>query len=571
MGTNLDQATQTLHIGLARKWRPQTFDDLVGQAHITRTLANAIKTGRISQGYLFTGTRGVGKTSSARIFAKAIRCEFSKTPGIPCNQCQDCIEISEGRSINVLEIDGASNNGVDAIREIRENAKYLPSSGRHKIYIVDEVHMLTTAAFNALLKTLEEPPPHLVFIFATTDPQKIPATVLSRCQRFDFKRVSLKDLSERLRFICASERIAIDDGSLSLLAREAEGSVRDGISLLDQVAAMATNNAINPEVIAQALGLIDKATLLEALTCLVTGNALGVLEAVGKIHIHGFDLKQFGRELLRSLRMIMVVQLLSEKKVPIQASLLEVSDVDLADFKSLIGQRSHEELDLMFSLLNHGLEDVARSSIPKTVLDVLLIRICAATRYSILSQIKSADDIPSREPVRISHSPAPSTILSQPQTQPQQQQRQSAPQSPSASIALDSSDFWPKLVAFVKSQKPLLGTILENISFQSVTRTDGLITLLLGYSKEQSFYKEQLQMPAYTDLLLPLLKNFLGCAVRLDYKEVSFGKSIEMVEKEKTLQNLKRRQQAILESEAMRAAHEVLGGRLEKLEIRDRS
>ncbi len=222
------------YLAIARKWRPNKFEDLVGQGHVVQTLTNAITLGRVSHAYLFSGARGIGKTSVARIFAKALRCLNAKS-GMPCNQCQECQAITESRSVDVVEIDGASNNGVEAVRGIRENVAYSASSGHYKIYIIDEVHMLSLSAFNALLKTLEEPPSHVIFIFATTEVQKIPLTILSRCQRFEFRRLTQSQIVERLKYILAAEGVTVSDGGLMTIASHADGSLRDALSLLDQV------------------------------------------------------------------------------------------------------------------------------------------------------------------------------------------------------------------------------------------------------------------------------------------------------------------------------------------------
>src|SRR5690242_7751839 len=249
------------YLVLARKWRPQTFHDMTGQEHVVRTIANAIKADRVAHAYLFCGPRGVGKTTAARLLAKALNCEKGPTAD-PCGVCQACTEIAAGTSVDVAEIDDASNNGVENVREIRENAKYQPQRDRHKIYIIDEVHMLSSAAFNALLKTLEEPPGHVKFIFATTEPHKLPDTILSRCQRHNFRRIPAKRMLERLQEICKAEGAALSDRSLSMVVRQAEGGMRDALSLLDQILSACGPSATDEEV-AEAIGAIDRLVVQE--------------------------------------------------------------------------------------------------------------------------------------------------------------------------------------------------------------------------------------------------------------------------------------------------------------------
>ena len=261
------------YLVVARKWRPQSFEDIAGQAHITRTLQNAIRTDRIAHAYLFTGVRGVGKTTAARILAKALNCE--KGPAAtPCNQCSICAEITSGNCFDVLEIDGASNRGIDEVRQIIENVRYQPAKCRFKIYIIDEVHQVTKDAFNALLKTLEEPPPSVKFILATTEPHRLPETILSRCQRYDFRRIALREIVERLGEIAKSEGLAITEGALVLLAREADGSMRDAQSLLEQVLASAgPSSPVEERSLQEMLGLAERRALYELSSAVIEGHA----------------------------------------------------------------------------------------------------------------------------------------------------------------------------------------------------------------------------------------------------------------------------------------------------------
>src|SRR5690242_12998286 len=278
------------YLVLARKWRPQTFHDMTGQEHVVRTIANAIKADRVAHAYLFCGPRGVGKTTAARLLAKALNCEKGPTAD-PCGVCQACTEIAAGTSVDVAEIDDASNNGVENVREIRENAKYLPQRDRHKIYIIDEVHMLTSAAFNALLKTLEEPPGHVKFIFATTEAHKLPDTILSRCQRHNFRRIPAAVMLQRLKDICAAEAAKISDASLALVVRQSDGGMRDALSLLDQILSACGAEA-SDEAVADALGAIDRTVVQDLTEALVRSDARRVLERVEEVFNRGVDLKR---------------------------------------------------------------------------------------------------------------------------------------------------------------------------------------------------------------------------------------------------------------------------------------
>ncbi|MDI6765504.1 MAG: DNA polymerase III subunit gamma/tau, partial [Bacteroidota bacterium] len=288
----------------ARKWRPMVFEDIIGQSHITITLRNAIATNRLSHAYIFSGPRGVGKTTTARILAKAINCVNPNNLN-PDNECDLCKEITEGRSVNVFEIDGASNRGVDEIRNLREAVRYGPAKGKYKVYIIDEVHMLTKEAFNALLKTLEEPPAYVMFIFATTEIHKVPLTILSRCQRFDFRRISINEITSRLRFIAKEDHVTIDDEALFIIAKRADGSMRDAQSIFDQVISFCGED-IKSQQILSMLNIVDQDIYFRVTEIIKSKDVQAGLLIVDEIINRGFDLREFLGGLMEHLRNMLI-------------------------------------------------------------------------------------------------------------------------------------------------------------------------------------------------------------------------------------------------------------------------
>ena len=381
----------TSYLVLARKWRPQLFDEVVGQQHITQTLQNAISQKRVAHAFLFTGARGVGKTSTARILAKALNCEKGLQTN-PCDQCTNCQEITHGTSMDVIEIDGASNRGIDEIRELKENVRYTPAKSRHKIYIIDEVHMLTKEAFNALLKTLEEPPPHIIFIFATTEPHKIPATILSRCQRYDFKRIPFREVIGSLKRIVEKENIQISQRGLLSIAQESEGSLRDAQSLLDQVIAYAGEN-IRDEDIAEVLGLIDRKILNDTIEAIANRDVERCMEVIEIVYHFGYDLQHFCRELLQYLRNLILMKVSQHPE-----GLMELPEEELELLRKQAEKFQFDQLNHLFSLLLKGEQEIAQSTFPRTMLEMTLIRM--ATLRPILpidEMIKKLEALENKE------------------------------------------------------------------------------------------------------------------------------------------------------------------------------
>lgn len=369
------------YLVIARKWRPQTFEDVVGQSHVTRTLQNALRSQRVAHAYLFTGARGVGKTSVARILAKALNC--GQGPGdTPCNACSNCTEITQGNAPDVLEIDGASNRGIDNIRELRETARYRPAKSRYKIYIIDEVHMLTTEAFNALLKTLEEPPDHVLFVFATTEPHKIPATILSRCQRFDFRRIPTQQVVDHLRNIAHSEGSPLSETILYAIAREADGSMRDAQSLLEQLLAF-SGDGLGDEEILDVLGVVDRRSVHQAGRAILTGDVRLCLEVVNDLHRRGMDSRRFCQHLCDHFRNLLFLTLAEGQA----GAWLDLPDEEREALRDVTTATTPETLHMLFQMLLKGEEDIRRSSLPRITLEVLLLRLTQAPRVESLSRL----------------------------------------------------------------------------------------------------------------------------------------------------------------------------------------
>jgi DNA polymerase-3 subunit gamma/tau len=472
------------YLVLARKWRPQTFKDIVGQGHVTQVLRNAIGAGRIAHAYLFTGVRGVGKTTAARVLAKALNCERGPAAD-PCNECSQCVEITEGRSLDVYEIDGASNRGIDEVRQIIENVKYQPARSRFKIYIIDEVHQVTKDAFNALLKTLEEPPEFVKFILATTEPHRLPETILSRCQRFDFRRIQTRETVERLKEIAAKESLKISDGALLLLAREAEGSMRDAQSLLEQMLSYAPPGSgapIDERLVETILGVTDRRVLYDISAAVLQADAKKAVEIVAQVVDQGKDVTRLSRELVEHFRNLLVARLAgggNAASAPAEArgQLLDLPDQEIADLERQAAGVSPEALLDYFKFIAGGDEEVARSPYPRFALEAALVRLATLSAAVPITELidrldglekrlsrgdsrpaaTRPDARPAVDPVSTTFRPPSAETTSAPAAETPQ-----PPRAPSGSTAAGTpSEQWQKFVAFVTQQKKLLATYLD--------------------------------------------------------------------------------------------------------------
>ena len=356
------------YLVLARKYRPQAFDQVVGQAHVTQTLINAIQGQRVAHAILFSGPRGTGKTTVARILAKSMNCEQGPTP-TPCNACRSCLDITAGRGVDVFEIDGASNNSVDQVRELRDNSRYMPAHSRYKIYIIDEVHMLSIAAFNALLKTLEEPPAHVMFLFATTEAHKIPITILSRCQRHDLRRIALPDIVEQMETICRQEAVTLSAGNLWAIARESGGSMRDALSLLDQVLAC-SDGGLDDDDVLNLLGTMDRKILFDLSEAVFARDIPRILDLIDTVFKTGQDMKRFYAELLMHFRYLMLIKMGARPE-----TLADLSPDDLEALGEQVAGISLAFMDQIFTLLFNAESSVRLANQPRLAIEMVFFKI----------------------------------------------------------------------------------------------------------------------------------------------------------------------------------------------------
>jgi DNA polymerase III, subunit gamma and tau len=434
----------------ARKWRPQTFEDIVGQDHVVKTLKNSISQDRVAHAFLFGGPRGVGKTSIARILAKALNCEMGPAE-IPCNECVNCREITKGTSMDVLEIDGASNRGIDEIRELREKVKFSPVSSRYKVYIIDEVHMLTKEAFNALLKTLEEPPAHVIFIFATTETHRVPATILSRCQRFDFRRISHKQISDKLGQIARAEKINISETGLAWIAEGGDGSMRDAQSIFDQVISYAGAD-IKDSDIKDLLALADRHLLFDLSAAVLERDAGKCLKIIDDGYYSGLDMKYFYQMLLDHFRDLLLIKIVGD-----DLSLIVLSGKEIEKLKGQANGVSRETLQRLLDILLDEEEDIRRSTNPRLNVELALVQMAYLGPMipidEVLAKMEELERrLSSGHDLSVSPGQKQSHILEE--EQPKYEMGKSVPND-------DPDDLWEKFKGFVKRESFPLWSKIE--------------------------------------------------------------------------------------------------------------
>ncbi len=527
---------------LALKWRPTGFEQVVAQEHVTRTLQNAITTNRIANAYLFAGPRGVGKTTTARILAKALNCKEGPTAS-PCDQCSNCREIAAGHSLDVLEIDGASNRGIDEIRNLQESIRYLPSSAKFKLIIVDEVHMLTEPAFNALLKTLEEPPPHVRFIFATTEPYKVPATILSRCQRFDFKRIPVDRIISQLRLICEKESVQIDEASLLIIAKKADGSMRDCESLLDQLISFC-GTEIKVDDVLTAFSVVSQDLYFELTDILNARNLQQGLQFVDHLLGAGYDINEFLLGLSEHLRNFLFVQATRNTK------LLETAENYKQRYLSDAGKFSQDDLLRMVQIISETETTIKRSANPRIKLEMCVLKLTkmdrSVTFTEVISQLAEMRTIGSsasghtlavrenQEPTLFTTAKNSPTPLVLPDLESQKKTAVSPPNGEAdptvaaipGTAATNNGEPAPLSLAVLQerwheflnglSKKHLYLSILLKLGEPVRFEND---ELEIGFAYENGFHLTEVQKER--EVILQSIQEFLGATVRLKFTKTS--------------------------------------------------
>lgn len=516
---------------LALKYRPLVFEDIIAQNHVTKTLARAVETGRIAHGYLLTGPRGTGKTTTARILAKALNCAEGPT-ATPCNKCPACKEITAGSSLDVLEIDAASNTGVDDVRTLRENIRYLPTSGKKRVFIIDEVHRLSGSAFDALLKTLEEPPEHAVFIFATTEPHKVPQTILSRTQRYDFRRVSTGDLVEHMKNLAAKEKVEIDDEALFLIARKGDGSVRDSLSLFDQMIAL-TDGKITAQATARTLGIVDRQLFAKLIEIIAAGQTDAIFDLVKILFQSGADITEFVNDFITYLRNLLV-----QKSTKDAEQFLDVSEAEKEALAKQATYFTESDILRMIQVLSELLRQLKNGYDEKTFLEICLVRLARMESSIALQEVidrlnKLSASVASGQPQtesslfgnRTAAKPPvqkktsgidkqQSTPPPPPPPQPQEPAPEEHEFSGGKSLNLPRVQVsWNKFLDILKKKNSMLASMLSMATVKSVE--NNVITVAFGPSGDT--HKQVVDKADSKVIIEKILKEFYQLTVRIEF------------------------------------------------------
>jgi len=511
------------YIVFARKYRPQAFDEVIGQSHITTTLKNAIAQDRVAHAYIFAGPRGVGKTTTARILAKALNCEKGPTDN-PCNKCPSCVEITKGTSLDILEIDGASNRGIDEIRNLRENVKFSPSKGVFKVYIIDEVHMLTPEAFNALLKTLEEPPPHVKFIFATTQAHKVPPTILSRCQRFDFRRISIKDIVDSIRVIANKEGIKVDDEVLILIARHSDGSMRDAQVVLDQISSF-TEGKVTAENASRILGSVSDDILFCLADSIREQDAVKALKTIDELTDDGKDIVQVILYLIEHLRNLSVIKV---SKDP--SSLIDASPEKIKRYEKQAGNFTLEKILYIIYTLSSTLDFVRKTGMARVPFEAALIKL--TRKGDIVPSAEILERLENLEKRLGNELPAEALDsrragLNLPyghvtaKAQPTAQSPRPAADGTKSAALNEIVSSWPAILNCVKDRKISVAMYLKE-GTPLVLETN---TLSIEFPKSSQFHKETLESPDSKALIAGAIKDVTGLELKLKFTMSESGGS----------------------------------------------
>jgi DNA polymerase-3 subunit gamma/tau len=499
------------YIAFARKYRPQTFDDIIGQSHVTTTLKNAISQDRVAHAYLFAGPRGVGKTTAARILAKALNCEKGPTPK-PCNICASCKEITQGSSLDILEIDGASNRGIDEIRNLRDNVKFAPAKGKFKIYIIDEVHMLTAEAFNALLKTLEEPPPHVKFIFATTQAHKVPPTILSRCQRFDFRRIATKEIVENLKSIVKCEGANIEDEALALIAKYSDGGMRDAQVMLDQITSFARGK-VGVKDITKILGMVEDEALFELSGAIRERNAVKALEIADKLVNEGKDVTQVVLGLIEHFRNISITKI-----SPDAENLIDAGADKIKSYRQEAAGFTIEEMLYIIYTLSNTIDFIKKSSLSRVPLEAALVKLTLKSPVVPLNEVmKRVEALEQKYKTGESKDKSQQVIHSSRGglNLPYKVDNSGAP-ADSAAKSVDLEEVlssWASVINHIMPKKISVASYLQEGYPVSLEEK----TLSIGFPKELQFHKEVLESPDNKALIEVAIKAVLGKDLRVTF------------------------------------------------------